>query len=171
MNERTRPLLLSLGIIILDQITKQLVVLNIPENTIGFSCLGDFLRIIHVRNTAVAFSLGTDLDAGLKVVLFILLPLAVMFMLFYVIVSKKDIGKFTTVQRWCLAGILGGGCGNLIDRIFRSFRVVDFISNKFYGLLGLDRWPTYNIADSAVVVSVIILAVTIIFEKKEESRA
>ncbi|MCR5732381.1 MAG: signal peptidase II [Sphaerochaetaceae bacterium] len=170
MKERTRPLLLSLLIIIVDQLTKQLVVMTIPENSIGFSCLGDFLRIIHVRNTAVAFSLGTGLDEAVKVIFFILLPLAVMILLLFIILSDRARMEITEVQRWALAGILGGGCGNLIDRIFRNFRVVDFISNKFYGLFGFDRWPTYNIADSAVVISVFILAITILFERKGSAK-
>jgi signal peptidase II len=62
---------------------------------------------------------------------------------------------------------LGGGIGNLIDRIFRNFRVVDFISVKVYGFLGFERWPTWNIADASLVVSGILLAASIILESKE----
>ena len=39
-------------------------------------------------------------------------------------------------------GIVGGGLGNLVDRFFRKEGVVDFIDVKFYGLFGLERWPT-----------------------------
>ena len=69
---------------------------------------------------------------------------------------------FTRLQRWAVAGILGGGIGNIIDRIFRPDGVVDFISVKFYGLLGFERWPTFNLADSSVVVCCILLLVSII---------
>ncbi len=170
MKKRLRPLSLTLLIVLLDQITKALVVRLIPENTIGISLFGDFLRIIHVRNTAVAFSLGTGFDESVKILLFIILPMIVMAGVCAAIVSKRGAEEFGEVERWCLAGILGGGCGNLIDRIFRNFRVVDFISNKFYGLLGMDRWPTYNIADSAVVVSVIILAIALLFEGRKKEK-
>jgi signal peptidase II len=71
------------------------------------------------------------------------------------------------VQRWATAGILGGGIGNLIDRIFRSEGVVDFISIKFYGFLGFERWPTFNIADSSVVVCCLLLFITILFSFKK----
>ncbi|MDD2335845.1 MAG: signal peptidase II [Geobacteraceae bacterium] len=57
---------------------------------------------------------------------------------------------------------MGGGIGNLIDRIFRSFRVVDFISVKVYGFLGFERWPTWNISDASLVISGILLAITIL---------
>jgi len=40
----------------------------------------------------------------------------------------------------------------LLDRFFRAEGVVDFIDVKFFGLFGLERWPTFNVADSAIVV-------------------
>jgi signal peptidase II len=44
---------------------------------------------------------------------------------------------------------------------------VDFLSFKFYGLFGLERWPTFNVADASVVVSVCLLAIsTIILESR-----
>jgi len=64
-----------------------------------------------------------------------------------------------------VAGIIGGGLGNLIDRIFRPQGVVDFISVNFYGFLGFSRWPTFNIADSSVVVCGILLFLSVAFPK------
>ncbi len=174
MSERKRylPFLLSALIIIIDQITKALVVKYIPEGSIGASFFGDFLWIIHVRNNAVAFSLGENVPVVLKYVFFVFLPLCVMGALAYLIVSKRTDREFSTLQKWCLAGILGGGCGNLVDRIFRHLRVVDFISVKFYGILGMDRFPTWNVADSSVVISVGLLLITIIADelRKKEKR-
>ena len=48
----------------------------------------------------------------------------------------------------------------IIDRIARPDGVIDFLSVKFYGLFGLERWPTFNVADSAVVVCGILLVVS-----------
>ena len=59
-----------------------------------------------------------------------------------------------------VCGIVGGGIGNLIDRFFRPEGVVDFIDVKFYGLFGMERWPTFNVADSAVVVCGILLIIS-----------
>lgn len=170
MRKKLLPFTLSAGIILIDQITKALVVAYIPENTIKYSLLGGFLEIVHVRNDAVAFSMGSGFDLPVKIVLFILLPITLMVLLSYALVSEKYEKEFTTFQRWCLAGIIGGGCGNLIDRIFRSLRVVDFISTEMYGFLGFDRFPTYNVADSAVVVSVILLLISVLFMKKERKK-
>jgi signal peptidase II len=81
--------------------------------------------------------------------------------------------EFNSVQRWSICGIIGGGIGNIIDRFFRAEGVVDFIDVKFFGIFGLDRWPTFNVADAAVVVCGIILIVsfliTICKEKKDSA--
>lgn len=168
--KRYKPLILSLFIIIVDQITKALIVKTIGEDSIGWRSKSDFLWIVHVRNNAVAFSLGENAPTILKYVLFVAFPLVVMGVVCYLIVSKRYQDEFSTLERWCLAGILGGGCGNLIDRLFRSLRVVDFISVKFFGLFGLERFPTWNVADSAVVVSVILLLLSFIIKEIKGSK-
>ena len=66
-----------------------------------------------------------------------------------------------------MAGIIGGGLGNLIDRIVRPDGVVDFITVKFYGIFGYDRWPTFNIADASVVGSVLLFLVTMFIPVKK----
>jgi signal peptidase II len=75
--------------------------------------------------------------------------------------------EFSMVQRWALAGILSGGLGNLTDRIFRPAGVIDFISVKFYGFMGFERWPTFNLADSFVVVFGILLLFTVFLPNKK----
>lgn len=169
MIKKLKPFILSLSIILFDQLTKFWIVKTIPENYIGFSFWGDFLEIVHVRNDAVAFSFGTSFPYILKLILFILIPLLLMGAIAYLVVSKKDYG-FSLFQKWCLAGIFGGGVGNLIDRIFRSLRVVDWISVKFYGILGFERFPTWNIADGSVVISVILLIISIIHHEIKNRR-
>ena len=69
---------------------------------------------------------------------------------------------FTKLQRWTICGIVGGGFGNIIDRVFRPEGVVDFIDVKFFGIFGYERWPTFNFADAAVVVCGIILLISVI---------
>jgi signal peptidase II len=78
--------------------------------------------------------------------------------------------EFTSFQRWAVAGILGGGIGNLIDRVCRPAGVVDFISVNFYGFLGFSRWPTFNIADSSVVVFGLLLLFTIFKPQGKKAR-
>ena len=162
--KKALPLSLTAFVVIADQLSKAWVVSTIPEGTVAYRLLGDFLWICHVRNDAVAFSLGSGLDIWLKYLLFILVPVILMVVLSWAIVSKRLDAELSNAERWCLAGIVGGGIGNLIDRIFRSLRVVDWISTNNYGWFGMERFPTYNIADAAVVVSVILLILIVLIQ-------
>ena len=159
------PLLLTACVILADQLSKAWIVRHIAENTVGYQYWGDFLAIVHVRNTAIAFSMGDSLPLAVKLLFFIIVPVLLVIAVCVVYFSKRFI--LSSFHRWVLALFLGGGIGNLIDRIFRSFRVVDFISVKVYGFLGFERWPTWNIADASLVVSGILLAASILFERSE----
>lgn len=166
------PFILTFAIILADQITKFLVEFYIPLDYangrlgIGPAFLGDFFRIIRVYNTGVAFSLGDSWPLAVRRLSFGLVPLVVMALVVVVYFRNKD---FSMLQRWAICGILGGGFGNLIDRFFRARGVVDFIDVKFYGLFGMERWPTFNVADSAVVVCGILLVVSFLIQIAKES--
>ena len=166
--EKILPLSLTAIILLADQVTKTIIVKIQP----GFGLIKDvfdngFLWIYHVRNKAIAFSIGENLPEAVKPVLFIIVPILVLgFLLCYYLKSSE----FTYLQRWAAAGIIGGGLGNLIDRVFRPDGVVDFISVNFYGLLGFERWPTFNVADSSVVVCCILLLVTMFIPLKKAEK-
>lgn len=164
------PFALTLFVIIADQITKALIVKYIEPFTIGAAYFGDFLRIIHVANKGVAFSMGYSLPLVLRRLCFGIVPLVVMVLVISVYFRNKE---FTILQRWAICGIIGGGFGNLIDRFFREEGVIDFIDVKFYGLFGLARWPTFNVADMAVVICGILLIISfvIVFSKEGKKNA
>ena len=159
------PFVLSFAVIILDQITKILTVKNIQYGTIGAQFFGDFLRIVHISNKGVAFSVGATWSQTIRQLLFSLLPLVVIGIVIAVYFRNDD---FSALQRWAIAGIVGGGLGNLIDRWFRKEGVVDFIDVKFFGIFGLERWPTFNVADSAVVVCGLLLIISFAAALKEK---
>jgi signal peptidase II len=153
------PFALSLAIIVLDQASKALVAANVQPGTIGWSAFGDFLWIVRQQNLGMAFSLLDNLGPAARGIVLIALPLV---LVAAVIAFYFRSAEPTMLQRWALCGIAGGGIGNVIDRIFRADGVVDFISVKFYGLFGYERWPTFNVADSSVVVCAILLVVSTI---------
>lgn len=163
------PFLLTLLVILADQVSKSFIVSRWPrEGTFIKDVFGnDLLWIIHVRNKAIAFSIGDGLPDQLRALLFIILPLIVIGVLI-VYYFKTD--EFTLFQRWVVAGIIGGGLGNLIDRIWRPAGVVDFISVNVYGFLGFSRWPTFNIADSSVVVCGILLVLSMLLTNAKSAR-
>lgn len=162
------PIILAVAVVILDQITKAIIVHTIPLYTIGCQIFGDFIRIVHVANTGVAFSFGATWSDTARSLLFSLMPLVVIGLVIAVYFRNNE---FTKLQRWGIMGIIGGGLGNLVDRIFRSEGVVDFIDVKFFGIFGMERWPTFNVADSAVVVCGIMLLISFIITISRSEKA
>ena len=171
------PVILTVVAIILDQLSKALVVKYIPllytgEDGAVINILGNFFRLIHVRNPAIAFSFGAGFSDNVRKVLFSVIPLIVIAVVFVVYFRNNE---FTKLQRWSICGILGGGLGNIIDRIFRPAGVVDFLDFKWFGLgtkgfLSWDRWPTFNIADSFVVVCGALFLISILVAIVKDSK-
>lgn len=163
------PFILTFAVIIADQITKCLVVKYIEPWTIGAQFFGDILRIVRVANNGVAFSMGDSLSLIGRRLCFGLVPIIIMGLVIGVYFRNKE---FTMLQRWAICGVVGGGIGNIIDRIFRVEGVIDFIDVKFYGIFGLQRWPTFNVADMAVVICGIMLIISFVVltiqQKKNE---
>ena len=161
------PLILTLIVIVADQLTKWLIVRSITPWTVGFTFWGDFLRIVCVYNTGAAFSLGSGLSSIMRFVVMACIP-AVFIGAICVAYFRS---AFTRAQRWFLSAVIGGGISNLLDRFFRAEGVVDFIDIKFYGLFGLERWPTFNVADSAIVVGAVGLLIIIIVQEYRARKA
>lgn len=164
------PLILSASIIALDQTTKFLIARFVESYYVsGYTIpvIGDFLRIVYVSNTAIAFSIGRNLPEAIKTALFIALPCVLMSGIIWYYLKAS----LPNIQRWALAGMIGGGIGNITDRIFRPNGVVDFIDVKMYGIFGFERWPTFNIADSSIVVGAIVLITTTFLFTYQEQRA
>jgi signal peptidase II len=174
VNELTKskllPFSLTALIILLDQGVKSYIVSRWPlqGSLIKDVFNNGFLYIFHVRNKAIAFSLGDNLPDNLRPLLFIVVPILVLGFLVWFYFNSQDFSQF---QRWAFAGIIGGGIGNIIDRIFRPDGVVDFISIRIYGLFGMDRWPTFNVADSSVVVCCFLFFIGIMASPKSPKKS
>jgi len=139
-------------IIVLDQATKQLVVSTMVEGE-SIPVLDGILHWTFVRNPGAAFSLFTNLPW-----LFTILATGISIII--AVSARKPRSAGSAVA---LGLVLGGAVGNLVDRVIREpavFRghVIDFID--------LRVWPTFNIADSAVVVGCALLIVASIREER-----
>ena len=165
--ERRRflPFILTAAVVIADQISKALVVRFIEPYRLtrdSVSIIGDFVTFIRTQNLGVAFSIGQSWPDLARRILFIAVPLIVIAFAGYYVMKGRDL---TRLQRWALAGIIGGGLGNLIDRIFRADGVVDFILVNMYGFLGQSYFPVFNVADSSLTVCGILLVVSLLFQR------
>ncbi len=166
--DRLLPFILTAAVIAADQLTKWVITLTVRPKSVGFSLFGDFFRIVRVYNPGIAFSLGSGLSSDIRTIIFGLIPLFVILIVTAVYFRSDDLSRF---QRWCITGIVGGGLGNLIDRFFRPEGVLDFLDVKFYGLFGLERWPTFNVADSSVVICGALLMVSLFIGVRQAKAA
>jgi signal peptidase II len=150
---RRLGLVLSIAaiVILLDQLTKLLVVHNLTPGE-STRILGGLVYLSEFRNAGAAFSTATGVTWLLAIV-----AIAV------VVVIIRMASKLRSVP-WAIALglVLGGAVGNLIDRIFRSpgflrGHVVDFIS-----LFEPDgkHFAVFNVADSAITLGAVALILT-----------
>ncbi|UGQ16149.1 signal peptidase II [Borrelia sp. RT5S] len=151
-------------LVFFDQLSKSLIVQYVELGSEYLSIFGDFFKIIHVRNTGILFSIGSNIDDSLKNLFFLVLPVVVLVFVFYFSLKEKN-----SVSRISLLLILSGGIGNIIDRLFRPLGVVDFLDVKFFGIFGLQRWPTFNFADSYVVIGIGLFAICDLFIKNRKN--
>lgn len=147
---RLRTLLaVAAALLILDLVTKALVVANIEPGK-PVRIIGDFVTLVIVRNPGAAFSMATGMTWLLTLV-------AVA-----VVIGVVRMGRTLRSPWWALGlgMVLGGALGNLIDRFFRSpgplqGHVVDFVS--------VGWWPVFNVADSSIVCGAILLVALTLF--------
>ncbi|MEA3287526.1 MAG: signal peptidase II [Candidatus Marinimicrobia bacterium] len=94
------------------------------------------------------------------------LAIGAMGLLFYLLWEYKDKHPLPSIG---LALILGGAFGNIPERLIRGY-VVDFISADWPDWLYFTRWPTFNIADSAVNIGMVLYLGYVFFVEGKESK-
>ena len=139
------------GIVALDQLTKYLVVTNIPLFS-RVDAINGLFHLTYVQNTGAAFSSFEGMRW-----LFILIFAA--FTVFLLWEFTKNRWGFTALEKWFLVAVYAGGLGNVIDRVRLGF-VVDMISLDFID------FPVFNVADCFITCGCIALMVHLIFFNK-----
>ena len=140
-----------------DQATKALVRAAVPIGA-EIPVLGDVLQLWHVQNRGAAFSLLQG-----ETLLFVVVTVFAVGMIAYFHRTLRGRGAWIHA----LLGLqLGGALGNLVDRL-RSGYVTDFISVG----IGELRWPTFNLADAAIVIGIGSLVIYLVFRADREAAA
>ena len=144
---------LFLTLVILDQVTKALVInfFNLYDSV----ALLPMINLTFVVNYGFAFGLLNN--PSLNQILVSLVILAIIIYFLYLLIKTQD-----KIFQLTLTLILAGALGNFIDRIFRGF-VIDFID--IY--IGKYHWPAFNIADSCISVGFVVLMINILFLNKK----
>jgi signal peptidase II len=145
---------------IADQISKSLIQTFLYEGE-KISVIGDLLyfRLVYNMGGAMGTSIGPSW-------VYLILTVVALVIIARYMITVPQAGWHIKIA---LAMIFGGAVGNLIDRIFYG-KVIDFIDMDFPDIpfLYIYRWFTYNLADAAITIGLIIFAVGVLFRKKDK---
>jgi len=184
-------LLVTLPLLILDQVTKWWVVFNfklpfvvvdgkkyfVHEDTRPI--IEGFFNLVRRHNQGVAFGMGNGTTWAPVVFLFVLVGAIGLILYFW----KK--GAFTGVARWSPPLLMAGILGNLTDRLLQGFWLPPYQDASFLTRLGqgyvvdfLDftipvinyRWPAFNVADSCISIAATLLFVSALVEVVRENK-
>lgn len=157
---RTRYLIFTvtaLLILVVDQVSKVYINRSMDLYT-TIPVIENYFNITYLRNKGAAF--GFLANASYRLPFFILVSLVAIVVIGVVVYRLRPDQKLAS---FCLALILSGAVGNLIDRV-RLGEVIDFIDVHWYQY----HYPAFNIADSAICVGVFLLAVDMFREEKRQ---
>lgn len=149
-----------ISVVISDLITKLAAEANLLRST-GLRVVGDWVQLRLVYNPGAAF--GLHVGPYSRWVFFFIAAVAVV-VLFRMSRSAPVGDRF---RQLALGLVTGGAAGNLIDRVRGPLGVVDFLDVG----IGTMRWPTFNIADIAVSLGAIALAISLWREDAEHTRS
>ncbi|MBA2174247.1 signal peptidase II [Halobacillus locisalis] len=146
---------IALAIIIIDQITKWVVVTRMDLGQ-SIPVIENFLYWTSHRNQGAAWGILQ----GQMWFFYIVTVVVIGFVIYYM----QQYGKESRLAGVALALILAGAIGNFIDRVFRK-EVVDFADTLIFGY----DFPIFNVADSSLVVGVaLVMIATFIDERKKK---
>ena len=140
----------SICFFIVDLLVKILITTNMHLYD-KVNIIPNFFSIMYVRNTGAAFSVLEN-----NRILFIIVAIIAVLLIFKYIVNV-EMTKFNIL---CYSMLLGGIIGNLFDRIVYGY-VIDYLSFNIFNF----NYPVFNLADSFIVISIILLILKEIYGK------
>lgn len=144
-------IIIFIGVIV-DRLTK-LWALNTLTKSDGIEVIKNFFDLSYLENKGAAFGIFQNKQIYLSVIT----SLVILGMIYYLFKYKPK----SKILRISFSLIISGAIGNLCDRLAYNF-VVDFIQVHYKG----NYFPTFNIADSLVVIGTCLLAIYVIKEEK-----
>ena len=163
MKTRKKLRVILIASIILLNIICDLVSKSIARNSLNnnetITIIKDFLILKKAENSGAAFGLGSNMPSTIKTIYFQLLPIIFLIYVFRMILIKTEFSKLTVIG---VAFAIGGGFGNIYDRIFYG-SVTDFIILK----IGILKNVTFNIADVVIIIGFILAFLGIFFTKND----
>lgn len=152
-------LALIAGIVILDQVTKMLILRSVPNGTSRVVIPG-FFNLSHVRNRGAIFGFFSQSGNPVVYVALTVASLGALGLVMYYFIKVPAQDRLLKIT---LSLILGGALGNQVDRILRGY-VVDFLEVYVKSF----HWPSFNVADSCITIGAILLVYIFFFRKGEK---
>lgn len=151
---------LILGIILVnigcDQVSKKMVRQSLaPYETVKM--MGNHITLTNVENPGAFLSLGSSMPDPARKIVFTLFPLLVLAGAVFFLFTRTNLPDMAV---WGLCFIIGGGAGNIFDRMTYG-SVTDFLHID----LGVFRTGIFNLADVSIVIGTLILLLQAIFKK------
>lgn len=148
------------GAIVVADLATKLLAEGLLARHLPVSIVGDYVRLRLVYNQCAAF--GVCVGAYSRWIFFGLAIVA-LFVLGSMARSTRPDDRFRLLA---LTLVCAGAIGNVIDRVRSSLGVVDFVDVG----IGTLRWPTFNVADSAITVGAIALAASLWLEGRSHEQ-
>ncbi len=146
--------------IVLDQVTKKIAQTYLADAGM-LSWFYDVFRLQYAENTGGFLGMGAAVSVNLRFWVFtVFVGLFLLIMFFYLIFSNS----FSTRQIFTLSAVIGGGIGNLIDRVINGGRVVDFMNVG----IGSLRTGIFNVADLFITFGAIFLVLFILLDDRRK---
>ncbi|HEV2671026.1 MAG TPA: signal peptidase II [Gemmatimonadales bacterium] len=150
----------AIAVVVADFVAK-LIAEAMLARRLPLAVLGDVVQLRLVYNEGAAFGLHVGDNSRW---IFLGLAIIALFVLGSLVRGTRPGDRFRLVS---LALVCGGAVGNLIDRIRSAQGVVDFVDIG----VGAWRWPTFNVADSAITIGAIALGLSLWQEGRAQQRA
>ena len=150
----------AIVVVVADFVTK-LIAEAMLARRLPLAVLGDVIQLRLVYNEGAAFGLHVGDNSRW---IFLGLAIVALFVLGSLVRGTRPGDRFRLAA---LALVCGGAVGNLIDRVRSAQGVVDFVDIG----IGAWRWPTFNVADSAITIGAIALGLSLWQEGRAQQRA
>ena len=157
---RYRWLWISLAILVADRASKSAIERLTPEGYV-LPLVDGFLNLVHTHNPGIAFGLLADSHSKWQTAVLAAGAAGLVLLLCWLLATGRAGGTRSQVA---LSLILGGAAGNLADRLLHG-GVIDFVDVHWRG----HHWPAFNVADLAITIGALLLALDLIFPRRSSS--
>lgn len=123
--------------------------------------VGDYFILQYAENDGAFLSLGSNLPGFVRTLILTILPTLVLIGILVFVITTRELSLWAVISVCC---IVGGGIGNLYDRIFHDGLVTDFMNMGIGNL----RTGIFNVADMSIMFGIAVFFVTTIFNRPPE---